>query len=143
MRQSIQFGFIISLSTSALGCQRADVDRASGCGPVSESVYVNERYPASIEPFDRNAARVFTFEEGFADTVSVFVDDALVAKRYLQTESNGLAGRIEVNARANAQITLVATTDCARFGLRDGYKYLYIRKRGWAVAYSNFSRGYF
>ncbi len=154
MSQFIKLGIVVSLLTSLAGCKRADVSDAvnqtrqtSGCLSVTESVYVNTRYPDHIDPYYPDSARVLNFEEYFEDTVSVFVGNRLVAKQFMQTKSNGLAKSLRVKARANEELRItLGQNGCASFRLKDGYQYLYVTRsegRGWAIAYSNYSRGYF
>lgn len=117
------------------------------CNTPTESIYVNQRYPESIEKFNPSEDRVLGFESSFSDTVAVFVDGLLVAKRYMKTSSNGSASQITVKAASGAKISISTTpNDCAEFQLKAGYKYVYINRypvRKWDIAYSNFSRGYY
>ncbi len=141
-----QLTFLLAISWAAstfLGCQQ---EIPSDCRPVTESIYINDRFPAAIEQYHPDSLRVFTFESNFSDSVAISVSSGVVAKGYLATKSNGLAGRLLVNAQPNDEITINATSGCARFKLKDGCKYLYINRsddKKWNVAYSNFSRGYF
>ena len=117
------------------------------CAAPTESIYVNQRFPNSIEPFDPAADRVFNFESSFQDTVVVLVDQQVVAKRYMDSNSSGLAAQLHVKAASGAKISIRTTpNDCVEFPLKDGYKYLYINRyptRHWDIAYSNFSRAYY
>ena len=117
------------------------------CTEPTESIYVNKKYPESIEKFDPFAERVFGFESSFQDTVYVYVDDRFASKTFLSTSSNGSAGQLRVKASAGSKVSLRTTpNDCVEFRLKDGYKYLYINRypvRKWDIAYSNFSRAYY
>lgn len=117
------------------------------CAKPTESIYVNQRYPDHIEKFDPAADRVFNFESSFNDTVVVLVDQKIVAKKYMDSNSSGLAAQLKIKATAGAKIAIQTTpNDCVEFDLKEGYKYLFINRypvRKWDVAYSNFSRGYY
>ena len=117
------------------------------CIAPTETIYVNKRYPQSIEKFDPVEDRILGFESSFDDTVAVYVNGTLVERRTLKTSSNGSAGQIRIKAAAGAKISISTTpNDCTEFDLKYGYKYLYINRypvRKWDIAYSNFSRGYY
>lgn len=143
MRKSPFLLAIIGVSTTLLGC---DLGIESNCRSVSESVFVNERYPSDIEQFNSDSLRVFTFELDFKDTVSVSTSNTVLAKSYLITKSSGFAGQLKVKAQPDEEIVINTATSCAHFKLRDGYKYLYINRlenKNWTVEYSNFGRGYY
>jgi hypothetical protein len=136
-------GIIASILLGIMGCEWLTM--GTGCTSVSESIYINTRYPDQVESYSPDSMQVLMFENGFSDTVSVFAGGDRIAKQYLETRSNGLAGMIKVNAQPSQEITLTTQHTCAHFTLKDSYKYLYINKsidNKWAVAYSNFSRGY-
>lgn len=117
------------------------------CAKPTESIYVNQRFPDHIEKFDPAADRVLNFESSFNDTVVVLVDQKVVAKKYMDSNSSGLAGQLKIKAPAGAQIAIRTTpNDCVEFGLKEGYKYLFINRypvRKWDIAYSNFGRAYY
>ena len=149
MSLSAWLGIIMAVSFGMLQCNRETVNEASnqpsGCLPALESVYVNNRYPDQIEPYNPDSARVFVFEQEFQDTVSVLIANKLIAKKHLQTQSNGLAAGVNINAQSNNEITITTNRSCTSFRLKDGYKYVYINQvqgREWTIAYSNFNRGY-
>ena len=141
-----QFTFLLiisaGLSVNLLGCER---DIKSGCQPVSETIFVNERFPSQIEQYSPDSMRVFTFEYDFTDSVSIETGSRIIAKGYVATGSNGFAGRLLVKAQPNEEIVIRAINGCAHFILKDGYKYLYINRlknKNWTITYSNFGRGY-
>lgn len=117
------------------------------CATPAESIYINQRYPDQVEKFDPFADRVFNFESSFSDTVAVLVDDKLVAKKYMKSNSSGLSDQLKIKASSGAKISIRTTpADCVEFRLKEGYKYLFINRypvRKWDIAYSNFSRGYY
>ena len=117
------------------------------CIAPTETVYVNKRYPDSIEKFDPTEDRIIGFESSFDDTVAIYVNGTLVERRTLKTSSNGSAGQVRIKAKTGAKISISTTpNDCMEFELKDGYKYLFINRypaRKWDIAYSNFSRGYY
>lgn len=117
------------------------------CAKPTESIYVNQRYPDQVEPFNPTTERVFNFESSFNDTVEVLVNEAVVAKRYMAGNSSGLAGQLKIKALSGAKIAIRTTpNDCVEFTLKEGYKYLFINRypiRKWDIAYSNYSRGYY
>lgn len=146
MKRTLAFCLVLSALITTVGCKQEPLVNQASCDPVEESVHVNERYPSSIEPFSADSLRVLTFESNFKDTISVRIGNQLLAKEYLETTPSSLAGRMELALRVNQEITLKAGEGCARFKLRDGYKYLYINRladKGWTITYSNYSRGYF
>lgn len=117
------------------------------CATPTESIYVNQRFPNSIEKFDPLAERAFNFESSFRDTVEVLIDEKVVAKKYMESNSSRLAEQLKIKASSGAKISIRTTpNDCVEFRLKDGYKYLFINRypvRKWDIAYSNFSRGYY
>jgi hypothetical protein len=118
----------------------------SGCRSVSESVYVNERFPADTAIYSPDSARVFMFEYDFNESISLSVNNNLIAQADFVTTTAGLAGRLVVKAKPTDEIVISTTNGCAHFKLRDGYKYLYINRlnnKDWRIAYSNYGRGYF
>ncbi|RRB00744.1 hypothetical protein [Larkinella rosea] len=138
-----QLAWLLIVAILLAGCQQnVELD----CVSVSESVYVNDRFPTHIEKYDPNSPRIVNFENDFKDTVSVWINDKVVATKYLETKSTGLADKVIIKAQPNDEIVFKTTHSCARFKLCGGYNYLYIRRsvnKGWEVAYSNFSKGYF
>lgn len=146
MRQLTSLLAIIGATITLLGCQPTIPSDPSDCRPITESIYVNERFPSHIEQYHPDSVRVFTFENNFSDSVAVSVSGTVAARGYLATKSNGFAGRLLVKAQPNEEIVINTTSGCARFKLKEGYKYLYINRsenQKWDVAYSNFGRGYF
>lgn len=117
------------------------------CVAPTETIYVNKRYPESVEKFDPTEDRILGFESSFDDTVAVYVNGTFIERRTLKTSSNGSAGQIRIKAVSGAKISISTTpNDCTEFELKNGYKYLYINRypaRKWDIAYSNFSRGYY
>lgn len=117
------------------------------CVAPTETIYVNKRYPESVEKFDPTEDRILGFESSFSDTVAVYVNGTFIERRTLKTSSNGSAGQIRIKAVSGAKISISTTpNDCMEFELKNGYKYLYINRypaRKWDIAYSNFSRGYY
>lgn len=117
------------------------------CAKPTESVYVNQRFPNSIEKFDPMAERVLNFESSFNDTVVVLVNQKVVAKKYMDSNSSGLAGQLKIMASPDAVIAIRTTpNDCVEFSLKDGYKYLFINRypiRKWDISYSNSGRAYY
>jgi hypothetical protein len=143
MRRLTSLLIVVCVVYGLLGC---DPKIESECRTVSESVFVNEQHSFDIEPFSSDSLLVFTFELDFHDTVSVFATDKLLAKGYLVTKSNGLAGQLKVKAQSNEEIVINTSNGCAHFKLRGGYKYLYVNRlnnKKWTIEYSNFGRGYF
>ncbi|WP_307143769.1 hypothetical protein [Siphonobacter sp. SORGH_AS_1065] len=104
----------------------------SGCtkdaNNLTENIYVNERFPDSSEKFHPDSMRVFTFESYFKNWVTVSKQDQILAEGYIETYSNGSAGRFLVKAQSRDRITIRAAKEQASFRLKDGYKYLYINK---------------
>lgn len=143
MRRLTSFLTVVCAITGLLGCK---LGIESECRSVSESVFVNKQHPSDIETFSSDSLRVFTFELDFKDTVSVSSANKILAKGYLTTKSNGLAGQLKVKAQSNEEIVINTSNGCAHFKLRDGYKYLYVNRsnnKNWTIEYSNFGRGYF
>ena len=117
------------------------------CATPIESIYINQRFPGSVEKFDPLSERVFNFESSFDDLVEVLVDGQSVARKRMENNSSGLAGQVKIKAPSGAKISIRTTpNDCVEFQLKQGYKYLFINRypvRQWNISYSNFSRGYF
>jgi hypothetical protein len=140
-----QLTFLLSIggiTINFFGCRQ---DIQSNCRSVTESIYINDRFPSHIEQYHPDSLRVFTFESDFKDSVTVSVGGSVAAKGYLVTKSNGFAGRLLIKAQANEELRINSATGCAHFHLKEGYKYLYINRsenKKWDVVYSNFGRGY-
>lgn len=89
----------------------------------------------------------FVFETYFKDTVSIYVDELCVAKKYLKSSSNGFAAAVDVRVHPSQEIVLKTDQgECTQFILKRGYKYLYIGRsdnNNWTLAYSNYLWGYY
>ena len=117
------------------------------CAKPTESIYINQHFPNSIEKFDPMAERVLNFESSFNDTVVVLVNQKVVAKKYMDSNSSGLAGQFRIIAPVGAVIAIRTTpNDCVEFSMKEGYKYLFINRypiRKWDISYSNYGRAYY
>ena len=140
-----QLTFLVAAIILILIHSSCDQDVQSGCRPVTESIYMNDRFPSQTEQFHPDSLRAFNFEYDFKDSVAISVRGSSVAKKYIATTTSGLAGVFLVKAQANDEIIISTTNGCAHFRLKDGYKFLYINRvenKDWRVTYSNVGRGY-
>ena len=117
------------------------------CTYPDERISIDSIHPKRIEKYDHTAAKVFTFQEDFRDTISIWVADKLVLKKYMKTDAEGgLADQVNIKVKPKTEVT-IRTVDrgCTRFMLKKGYKYVYVQRRHdgrWGITYSNYKRGY-
>lgn len=88
------------------------------------------------------------FENGFSDTLSVYIDDNLLLKQYVETTSAGRAIKDLIITRPRFGKTVIRTdnSSCTQFTLKKGYRYIYISRspfEKWSVTYSNYQRFYY
>ena len=121
---------------------------------IEECAYPNEKVATMppdnrklIEKYDSAGEKVFTFEAMFNDTISIWVADKLIFKKYMKTDSLGdLADRASIKVKPKTEITIrTVEQGCTRFRLKKGYKHIYVQRDGngqWGLTYSKYRRIY-
>jgi hypothetical protein len=118
------------------------------CAYPDEKISIDLVHPKRNEKYDLTAVKVFTFEDDFRDTISVWVADKLILKKYMKTdEEGGFADRVNIKIEPKTEV-IIRTVEqgCTQFRLKKGYKYIYVLRDingRWGVTYSNYRRFYY
>lgn len=138
----------ILLLLSAVSSLFGQVGKLEECSYPDEKISIPPVHPQLIEKYDPAASKVFMFEEGFNDTISIWVADKLIFKKYMRSDSEvGFADRKNIKIKPETEVTIrTVEQGCTRFRLKKGYKYIYIQRDWnngqWGLTYSNYRRGY-
>jgi hypothetical protein len=138
----------IVLFLSAASSLFGQVKKLVECPYPDEKISIPPVHPKLIEKYDPAAAKVFMFEEGFKDTISIWVADKLIFKKYMKSDAEGgFADRANIKVKPKTEVTFrMVEQGCTRFRLKKGYKYIYVQRDynngQWGLTYSNYRRGY-
>ena len=115
------------------------------CPVAKDSIWINMRSPNQIQRY--KGKTTFIFELIRTDTVSILIDNKLIAKDFLETTPEGRVIKdYVVGQPLKGKVVIRTPKSCVQFTLKRGYKYIYLCQdfiNRWSVVYSNYSKMYF